>query len=210
MLRIWQVMLPTLSSQPSGITFASGTIALRPPHTNFAARPPCIKMVLPQLVRQVDGCTGAAQTRLRTEQRIPPAATLHPTLLPGIRKRVWASTGCRDGRNAVEGTFGRTFLITLRVRTIVRILILVLILVRVRVLTTVRTIVLGGAGGVLEGLLAGGVTFTGGLGVAGVVVGLLAGARGLAFAPDELPLRPLAAVVIRLWPAALVNWPPRP
>ena len=45
-----------------------------------------------------------------------------------------------DGRNAVDGTSGRTVFVTVRTRTIVLIFVLVFVLV----LTTVRTIVLGG------------------------------------------------------------------
>lgn len=57
-------------------------------------------------------------------------------LPPATRKLVWERTGCLDGRNAVDGTSGRTVFVTVRTRTIV--------LVFVLVLTTVRTIVLGG------------------------------------------------------------------
>ena len=55
MLRTWQVICPSLSSQPSGITFASGEMALLSPQTNLAAVRPCIKIVLPQFLLQVDG-----------------------------------------------------------------------------------------------------------------------------------------------------------
>ena len=132
--RIWQVIFPIVSSHPSGITFASAEIALLPPHTNVAAVLPCIRIVLPQVALHFAGWIGGAHTRCRIEHFTELAPIRQPTLLPGSRKLVCSSTGCVDGRKAVDGTFGRTVLITVRTRTTLLILTSVLILVLILVL----------------------------------------------------------------------------
>lgn len=119
-LRTWQMKLPTLSSQPGGMTFAAGLTGLVPPHTNFGRPVPGNAIVSPQLEWQLIGSEGAAQARRVIPQRTDPVPIWQPTLAPVIVKLCWASSGCVDGRNAPEGTSGflvlTTVLVTVRLR----------------------------------------------------------------------------------------------
>jgi hypothetical protein len=118
-VRTWQVILPTVSSHPSGTTFAPAEIATLPPQTNSVGRAPLRTTTFPQVVLQLEGCAGGAQTRRRTSQRTLAWPMLQPTLPPVTANESSASARWLDGMNAPAGTSGFTVFVKVFVLVLV-------------------------------------------------------------------------------------------